>query len=169
MTVIAYDGKTLASDTLSVSGSMKGKARKLYEVIQPDGTKLLLGIAGSYAACLGLVEWIRGGCDPEAAPEDAAADELMGPSACVMAIDAAGQCWLYEGASAPMLERSGFWAIGSGAETAIAAMSLGKTAVEAVQLAIRISHGCGGEVETLTHEPEITKPKTDQWFWKVKQ
>jgi hypothetical protein len=59
----------------------------------------------------------------------------------------------------PIKER--FWAIGTGAGYAIAAMHLGKDPVEAVRIASLFDPGTGGEIETMRIQ-NVAQPKSNR-------
>ncbi len=60
MTVVAWDGKTLAADTSCVSGIVKYHSRKIWNL--PEG---LLGCAGSATRANEFAEWFKEGRNPQ--------------------------------------------------------------------------------------------------------
>ena len=69
--------------------------------------------------------------------------------------------YLYNGSLIcyPIKER--FWAIGTGAGYAIAAMHLGKDPMEAVRIASLFDPGTGGEIETMRIQ-NVAQPKSNR-------
>ncbi|MGH8472845.1 MAG: hypothetical protein ACREVJ_10425 [Gammaproteobacteria bacterium] len=134
MTTIAWDGESLASDTLAFA-SIKCRVRKLYRL--PDGA--LFGAAGACQQVLEVLAWLNGGDKPTVDLDNF--DGLFITAAGV--VENIGTRLMRE----PVLEP--FYAIGSGAPFAMTAMACGCSAVEAVRMAIRFDPGSGGRVERL--------------------
>ena len=141
MTVIAWDGKTLAADKQSTSAGYASVVTKVFRV--PGG---IVGFTGSQGHAAALLAWFRGGRDPEAWPAKGGED-----SAGAIFIDADGRCWGYSGDDGPhaaMFENR-FNAWGAGRDYALAAMHLGKTAREACEVACLLDNCCGQGIDTL--------------------
>lgn len=132
MTTIAYDGKTLAADTLASNG-IKWRFRKLYRL--PDGS--LFGAAGSCQEILAVLAWLRRGEKPSDL------QNFEGLIVSQAGVSALGMRLMRE----PVVER--YYAVGSGAHFAIAAMACGRSAVQAVRIAARFDPGTGGRVESM--------------------
>lgn len=143
MTIIAWDGTTLAADRLCSNGGTRESITKIWKV----GGHLLAGSGNAYLSSA-MTEWFRGGRVPAAYPKD------------VWEATDGGNFWVIEptgrlveyatkvpvGVSVdpqPM-------AIGCGRRCALAAMHLGFDARRAVEVAIAIEIGCGMGVDTLT-------------------
>ena len=128
MTTIAWDGATLAADTLATSDGLKRYTRKLFLY-----DRFMYGMCGSLSEGMEIAKWVGGGCKSETAPtmED---DSCHG----IVIEKSYGRFMkLYTvGGKKPVLMevREGFFAVGSGRDFAITAMALGKSAVEAVKL-----------------------------------
>jgi hypothetical protein len=141
MTIVAWDGRTLASDTMGVTGD----STKIYnqeKIIIFDGETIAVGGAGDPCVWNDMAFWYTNGVrDPSGFPEDP-----TGNSA-VLIIDMDQQrVYIYAGKARPYLDAplNTKVAIGSGREIAIGAMEHGATAVEAVGYAIKRSFACGG-------------------------
>jgi 20S proteasome alpha/beta subunit len=141
MTVIAWDGKTLAADRRACYGDMICTVRKIHRV-----GDLLVGGGGDMSLILLMVEWVRGGREPDKFPKSQESKDDWQP---LLVIEADGTPSLYERSPYPIRFEHGHVAIGSGREFARAAMHLGKSAYEAVQVAIDLSPGCGNGIDTL--------------------
>jgi hypothetical protein len=68
--------------------------------------------------------------------------------------------WVYSESLYPAKIKNDFFAIGSGAAYAIAAMHCGKTPVEAVEIAALYDPATGGPVDTFNLSDLLKKPKT---------
>lgn len=119
MTTIAWDGKTLAADTRGTAGGMPWQTIKASRL--KDGR--LYGGSGALEDVEAVRTWLETGGDKPAVKDFVA----------ILIED--GQCFRLEDKLIKMPVKSPFHAIGSGRDYAIAAMHLGKTAREAVELA----------------------------------
>lgn len=140
MTVIAWDGKTLAADKQTTDAGLRLKTTKIFKF-----GNLLVGGCGDTARIVEMREWIENGCKKEDLPafqRDAATFAPM------LVIDN-GRCCQYWNGHLPIWIEDGFAAIGSGRDFALAAMYLGKTAREAVEIACHFETGCGNGVDVL--------------------
>lgn len=144
MTVIAWDGKTLAADKQSTNCGYASTVTKIYRV--PGG---VVGLAGNAPHAMALLDWFMNGMKPEQWPKPFNDDYA---SALFVAAD--GQIHKYAGDCGPFPERieSKSTAIGCGRDYALAAMYLGKSAFEAVQVACALDVSCGQGIDTLTLE-----------------
>lgn len=132
MTTICWDGKTLAADSQAHT-TFKSRIRKLYRL--PDGA--IFGAAGLVQEALAVLAWLEGGEKP------GDLENFEGLIVTEAGASVIGMRLMRE----PVLEP--FYAIGSGAHFALAAMALGASAVEAVRIASRFDPGTGGRVESM--------------------
>lgn len=140
MTVIAWDGRTLAADRQSTSNNMKRSTKKIYTV--RDG---LVAITGGGCHGHALINWFLGDRDVSKWP-------LYVSDECGFIIHITKQgVWVYAGDKPAFGEPilSPFIAFGSGRDYAMAAMHLGKSAKEAVKIACLFDTTCGMGVDTL--------------------
>lgn len=142
MTVIAWDGRTLAADKQSTIQGLGFTVTKIFRV--PDG---LVGFMGSASHVAALLPWFCGDRDPMAWPQPHAPNE----SADVLHITAAG-IQVYCGTNGPRPEKleDRFVAMGAGRDYAMAAMFLGHDARRAVEVACALDIHCGKGIDTLT-------------------
>lgn len=144
MTVIAWDGVTLAADkkrTLYRTPMPAVKifrARRLRKNGEPDGPGYLLyGCSGDSYDCIAFQAWVHGGPKP------------VLTSIMVMAIDEARRVWVAEEkliwAQIPLKK----FAIGSGADYALGAMLAGASAAKAVRITAEVDNSTGMGVNTL--------------------
>lgn len=142
MTVIVWDGRTLAADKLCADNWTKRRVTKIRRV----GADFLMGAAGDSDRCRALIAWFSNGADPTLFPSHLQADST---EAQLMVIDRDGTAALYAREPFPIVLDAGFQAIGSGAEAALAAMHCGRTAVEAVEIASLVCRGVGLGIDSL--------------------
>lgn len=160
MSVIAYDGKTIAADRMATYNEFQLQAEKLFKV----APHIILGFVGEHGQGQKLISWFKNGAKPEDFPtpeEHATATLIVLTKHTKGATDPNGKpiCMFYPGANNIPLEiKNTPMAWGSGAGIALGAMLAGKTATRAVELANTMADGCGMGVTTmkLNHkEPPI--------------
>lgn len=142
MTVIAWDGKTLAADKLATYGSMSITITKLHRV--PQG---IVGIHGGSAHGIAIVNWMRDGATRSKFPKPESADVAGN----MLLITKSGKAFHMEGVNGPQFMRveDKCVAYGSGADFARAAMAIGLDASAAVGIASRFNVYCGNGIDTL--------------------
>lgn len=140
MTVVAWDGRTLAADRRSNSNGLIGTVTKVRRI----GPLLCAG-CGEYSAILAMLEWIENGRVTADLP---AAQNSKDDWACMLVIDGA-RILKYDRGHLPMHLEVPFYAVGTGRDFAIAAMHLGKSASEAVEIASLFQSDCGNGVDVL--------------------
>jgi hypothetical protein len=141
MTVIAWDGKTLAADKQSTN---EGHARTVTKIHQVPGG--ILGLTGDAPAAMALLDWCAGGRDADKWPK------AMPNLVChAIFIDRERKIHLYSSDAGPYPEilEDKFYAAGHGRDFALAAMYLGKDAADAVKVACALDKFCGMGVDTL--------------------
>jgi ATP-dependent protease HslVU (ClpYQ) peptidase subunit len=143
MTIIAWDGQTLAADKRATLSGLASVVTKIYEV--PQG---LLGVAGEFSRFGAILEWFR---EKDAAPKHCPKFQ-QDVETClhIVLIANNGAIWKYECSGHPYLVEDVKFAMGSGRNYAIAAMECGKSAPEAVQIACKFDIYCGNGYDTLT-------------------
>ena len=141
MTVIAFDGRSVAADRRLNCGTMTGQVCKVFQT--PHG---ILAGAGSLAQIREMLAWLNDGAELDAFP-DSQRNNPDCPT--LMQVLPAGQLLIYEDTPYPYQVDSPFWAIGSGAPYAMAAMHLGKSAREAVEVACALDSNCGNGIDEL--------------------
>ncbi len=141
MTVIAWDGFELAADKLMCAGATKKTTTKIFR--HKDE---LLGVTGGLGAGLEVMAWYRAGAVPNDYP---AINRKTDSESSLVVIRADGTAWRYECGPVPFQCEGPFCAWGSGDESALIAMTCGKTAREAVLLVSQFNTGCGNGVDVL--------------------
>ena len=146
MTVIAWDGKTIAADKQSNYGNTKRIATKLFRA-----NDCIIGFAGNVAIGQEVVDWFTRDGMPKDFPPQARDKE-----------DFVSLLIAYKTGCVSEITRSPFpdsltgkVAIGSGRDFALAAMHLGKSAVEAVEVAALFDVNCGMGYDAYTLENQV--------------
>lgn len=99
-----------------------------------------IGIAGTYNDCTEFISWYRGGMKGDL-PEMKDVNALMlSPNG----------IWMFDGSAKPYKITDRFMAIGSGAQAAMAAMYMGASPKEAVEIASKVDAYTGGPIQTRT-------------------
>jgi ATP-dependent protease HslVU (ClpYQ) peptidase subunit len=154
MTILAWDGKTLAADRQGSFGNFGREVTKIHRV--PEG---IMGFCGCLAAGVAMVEWFRGGRDPDEWPR---VQGVKDREAYCMFIDWSGQLWIYEEFPHPMRIEGRFDAMGSGRDFALAAMHMGADAVTAVRVTCELATDCGMGVDALNLADARTAHQCEQ-------
>lgn len=146
MTVIAWDGKTLAADRMVSRGMVKaGTTTK----IQRLKNRHLVGGCGTHNVVRRMMAWYEAGASAAEYPDDIKLPSDHEDMSSLIVVSPDGRIHVYDGAPAPLLCENRQMAWGMGAAAALAAMYCGKTATEAVVIANMICDGCGNGVDTL--------------------
>lgn len=140
MTVIAWDGKTLAADKRGTVAGLAYAVTKIHRLA--DG---LVAFSGGGAHAAELLNWFHGARNPETYPR---CDDDGGAGA--LHIGEGGKIRMYSANNPfPELIESPFFARGSGRDYAMAALHLGCDAKRAVEVACALDICCGNGIDTL--------------------
>lgn len=142
MTVIAWDGNTLAADKLMQNGGTKKTTTKIFKI---NGH--LLGVCGNFSVGMELVDWWSNGAKPDAYP---ASNRCLDDGATLIVIGADKKVMVFESSPYPFGIDSDFCAFGCGDAPAMAAMECGADARRAVEVASKYDTGCGNGVDWLS-------------------
>lgn len=141
MTVIAWDGKTLAADKRATNNGHASTTTKIQRV-----GDMLIGMAGDACYARAMLEWARTGFDPATFPEhQKSKDDFVR----FVVIEKSGRILEYELTPYPVVVEDRTIAVGSGRDYALAAMHLGKNAQEAVKVACALDIYCGNGIDVL--------------------
>lgn len=154
VTIIAFKAGVMAADTQISLGSAKFNAQKLVRL--PDGG--VAGACGDWAAAYAGLKFLADGNSED----DDNKPDISDTTILIARPD--GSLWRMDGRfpAYPILDKT--MAIGCGADAAIMAMALGKSALESVGLVTHQDIMCGEPVQTMevmeTHEyPEVKTHK----------
>lgn len=140
MTCIAWDGKTLAADKMSCSVGYGYTVTKIHRL--KGGA--IVGFSGDGDGAMALLAWLN-------SPRDAAAYPLgqKDNDTSALVIEPGGAVWSYGKTAYPQRIECQRYAMGHGRDFALAAMHLGKSAREAVEVACALDVFCGNGIDTL--------------------
>jgi ATP-dependent protease HslVU (ClpYQ) peptidase subunit len=139
MTTIAANRKEMAADSKCSDGGVYYASRKIWRF-----GDVIVGVAGDNAGTLKFVEWLKQG-DPDLEHPKFAKDSDWS----ALVVTPAG-LFVYCNDCLPDEILSDFFAIGSGAAAALAAMHLGCSPTDAVGIACKVDNGTGAPVQTMS-------------------
>lgn len=158
MTTIAYKDGVMASDSRCTYDDWTlGKCVKLYRAkskVDPVKGDVVVGTAGHSSAALLFLDWLEVGGEPRL--HDRGVNEMTEFECLIMHKSG---LWIADRLCRLELLEEEFWAAGSGRQAALSAMHCGKSAVDAVRMAIRLDPFSGGRVVTMTLVPDPPKQK----------
>lgn len=134
MTVIAWDGKTLAADRQSTCGEIRLIKTKLRRL----DNGLVAATAGDSDSGLVLLEWLENGSDPDKWPAFQNTADWV-----ILIVWKNGKVYAYNQRCVPMLVEDPYMAWGSGSAFALGALAMGATAAQAVEAANKHCTSCG--------------------------
>lgn len=138
MTTVAWDGETLAADSQSTTGTVRGTAHK----IAKNNAGFVIAGCGSYAVISAWIAWVLSGLPPEAQPSGV-------EDSTVLIVDPKGRARLFADAAVAQPLPRKQWAIGSGSDLALGAMAMGADARTAVKVAAKFDVYTGGKIVVL--------------------
>lgn len=142
MTVIAWDGEVLATDTQCTMGNAKYNSPKAwYESV--GGQACIISGVGTLKNIHRHKEWVMKNDPSIEFPYGALENHYY-----QFILVTKNGLLRYEGTPYPILHGVNACAFGEASDFAYGALAMGATAVEAVQVAIKYSHCCGGNVES---------------------
>jgi hypothetical protein len=153
VTIIAFKDGVMAADTMLTSFNSQNRAQKIVRLT--DGG--VAGGCGLWSRAYSGLRYLAEGGSPDDRP---APEGMQGPpdirEAAILVAKADGSLWLLEDEFPAFPLRDKMAAIGCGAESAMMAMSLDLTAVEAVAKVTKQDVLCGDPVQSMevqeTHE-----------------
>lgn len=148
VTVIAWDGSTLAADRRVTIGGVTFESTKVRCVEGPRGLALV-ALCGEGARIERLMEWYSAGADPATYPTRK--DDDWSALVCITRDDK-GQCRIerFEGSGYALIVDSHLYADGGGRDAAMGAMLCGATAVRAVEITSQLIGSCGNGYDAVT-------------------
>lgn len=148
MSVIVWDGQTLAADKQMTNGGLMLICSKIFKIGDD-----LVGFTGDYDYGLGMKHWLETGADPHSFPSNQNdKDSWVG----VLVVKPDGRVLKYDRCPHPYdLSQNRFVCLGSGRDFAYGALEMGADAVRAVEVACKYEASCGCGIETLTFEEQV--------------
>lgn len=143
MTIVAWDGKSIAADRQSTCVGLKETVTKIK--VTDNGT--IMAATGSYGGGLILMDWYDKGAKAEDYPSFQQDDDKW----CRLIVFESGQQspQVYEQHPVPLYFQDKFQAWGSGRDYALGAMAAGATAEEAVKITNAHCIDCGLGVDSI--------------------
>jgi hypothetical protein len=140
MTVIAWDGHTLATDKQATNSGLRFTVTKSVKLESGE----VLAWTGNMDTGQMIANWYKDGADAAKWPE--CQKDKDDWSRLIVVKD--GKVFVYEQRPVAMEFQDKFMAWGSGRDYAIGAMAKGASAIEAVHIAMRFDNGCGCGVDS---------------------
>lgn len=144
MTVVVWDGRTLAADREAGTQYLRYSRTKKIKRLENGN---LIGWAGDAGIVRELLAWYEGGADPDGFPSECRPGKS--DSARLMVITKDGVIQVYETSPYPIEFLGPYHAIGAGTEAALAVLLLGHDSLTAVGIASQVCQGCGLGVDSL--------------------
>lgn len=148
MTVIAYDGRTVAADKLAISSGLCRTTTKLFRIRDEVVT-----INGDAAFGMLLVAWYDDGANPTDYPK---CDHDDVP-ANLTVFGWRKPVKQYEYGGVPVVFEDSIFATGCGRDFALAAMEMGADAIRAVEIACKYEASCGMGIDHFNLEQIAAK------------
>lgn len=140
MTIIAWDGNVLAADKKATNHGFGSTVTKLFR-LEHGG---MAALCGDSPVALELLQWYRGNADAKYFPAKARDDVSS-----LIVVGSDRKLRVYSAGPIPEYKEDKFIAFGSGRDYALAAMYLGRTAREAVDVACYFDNCCGNGVDAM--------------------
>jgi len=149
VTVIAWDGRTVAADKRALCGGLHYTTTKLRRVQIGDHIPEVLAWTGDQDAGELMAVWYAAGADVSKWPECQKDKDTW----CRLLVFDRYGARMYERLPVAVKIEDAFSAWGSGRDFALAAMHLGKTASEGVAIACLFEIGCGNGIDVAVLTP----------------
>jgi hypothetical protein len=140
MTVIAWDGKSVAVDKQGNFGELRQATTKFKKL--PTGEVLLWG--GTAENGIAMADWYARGADPKDFPPEQRTDSWSR-----LVVVAKDKVLHYEQMPIPQRIEDSFCAWGSGRDFALGALAMGADARKAVEVACRFCTSCGIGIDVI--------------------
>lgn len=150
MTIVVWDGKTLAADKM---GTIAGAPYTVTKLVRLKD--MLIGISGHLGHGLAMCAWLDSGGNPADFPDaKGPSNDNNSNSGYLLVVHRNGRLERYEGTPHPIIISDSYHVLGSARDFALAALHLGKDAVGAVEVACLLSTECGRGIDTLLFEDD---------------
>lgn len=145
MTIIAWDGNSLSSDKMVTIGYSTFSTTKIKKI-----NNKLCGTSGDAVLTHLFFDWVNNGCDSKNWPEEIEKSDFFSGLIIERDNDHKNIIKKYEKSCGfPIIIENKFFAIGSGVDFAIAAMHLGKTSRQSVEVANILCQSCGNGIDEI--------------------
>ena len=138
MTTVAFDGKSLAADSQTTTGSIRGTTVK----IAKNKAGFLVAGSGDLCVIKQWLNWVLDGMPPERQPEHCRESNII-------VVDPRGRVTVFEDNAVALSPPRKQWALGTGSDIALGAMAAGADARQAVKIACKLDVYSGGRVVVL--------------------
>jgi len=145
MSVVAWDGKTVAADRRACIADAAMTTTKIWKMA--DG--LIVATTGDCSFGIAMLQWWKDGAQAKKWPPFQATDDW----ARLIIFDPLTKPYCYERQPVKQVVEDPFMAWGSGRDFALGAMAMGATAFEAVAVASRFNVYCGNGIDAFDLEP----------------
>jgi len=149
MTTIAWDGKTLASDSCSWSGGVRRKVKKCF-VVEREGRKILVAFSGSGSYCTQVLKWMTGESDRPNPSDYFDKENISGQ--CAVVIDDELKVWALGNDLVYMEMCEEKFAYGAGQDIAWGALEAGASSIMAIEISIKRSDYAGIGIDYVSFE-----------------
>ena len=146
MSVVAWDGKTLAADKRAVCAGACFTTTKLRRIKRPDCIEEVLAWTGDQDSGEMMAQWYEAGADSATFPDCQKDKDTW---ARLIVADAHG-CRFYERQPVAVRVEDKFCAWGAGRDFALAALYLDNSAISAVRITSELSTECGNGIDYAT-------------------
>lgn len=145
MTVVVWDGASLATDRAATDGVAKWKTEKAWYHREESGGTVILSGAGPLATILAMREWYKGGALPAVMPA-----LQLSLQWCHFLVVTPSGLYRFERSAHPIHHGFDPCAFGNGREFAFGALAMGATAERAVEICNQFVPSCGQGVAVFT-------------------
>ena len=147
MSVVVWDGKTLAADRQVTDGSMVRTTTKIRAIKTGKFKGYLMGAVGATATANLAMDWFEAGANPSHFPYEYMKSSEMGASLVVITQDK--EIWRFDHLPVPIIMEDEEYATGSGRDFAYGALSMGADAAKACEIACGHSVECGVAIDII--------------------
>lgn len=145
MSVIAWDGKSVAADRL---GCVAECALTTTKIWRDEASGIVVATTGDASFGLAIVQWWKDGAESKQWPAFQSTDDW----ARMIVFEPGEKPYSYERQPFKQIVEDPFMAWGSGRDFALGAMAMGATAREAVEIASRFNVYCGNGIDAFDLE-----------------
>lgn len=150
MSIVAWDGKTLAADRQSTIVDTIFTIKKLWKLDNGE----VIAVVGTQDAALTVKRWYESGAKKEDWPKCQEKEDWA-----KLIVISGGKCFYYDTLPEQIEVIDPFFAWGTGREVALGAMEMGADAVKAVEIASKYVSGCGRGCDFEVVHPKDVKNK----------